>query len=157
MDFEPLFEAPDFEPLFFDAPDFEPDLLVDFFDAPPADFAALFMPPFEPDFDAPDRPFFDELPDREAAEPLEDLPLVVLLLAFAGGEDVLESPMTLPAASFMRLMADPAASVTLWAAPVIRFLATSPSLGVRRASLRVTRPSWLTGSRACQVLSHSSP
>jgi hypothetical protein len=28
----------------------------------------------------------------------------------------------------MRLMADPAASVTLWAAPVIRFLATSPSL-----------------------------
>ncbi|HEX8666631.1 MAG TPA: hypothetical protein VF744_21680 [Beijerinckiaceae bacterium] len=133
----PPFEAlpPDFAALL-RAPliDFEAPFLVDF--APP--LAELFAPPFEalpPDF-APDLPpLFEPLLEPEV---FDDEPLLFALVLV---EEVLESPMALPAVSVILVMADRAASVTLWAAPVIRFLATFTLSWVptrsRRATLKV--------------------
>src|SRR5215207_9950104 len=108
-----------FEPFF--APDLPALLLAPIdFDAPlPARLAALFTAPFlapvffAADFLAPPlaAPFAADLPaDLRAVFPADFDPEVfdppVLLLALAFGVEVLESPMALPAASFMRVMAD---------------------------------------------------
>ena len=129
----PPFEAlpPDLAALLRAPPiDFEAPFLADF--APP--LAALFAPPFEalpPDF-AP------VLPPLFEPEVFDDEPLLFALVLV---EEVLESPMALPAVSVILVMADRAASVTLWAAPVIRFLATFTlswlSTRSRRATLKV--------------------
>jgi hypothetical protein len=113
-----LFLAPiDLEALFFAPPDFVAPLEADFA-ALFVPFLAVFLAPvlepfdalFEPILRAP--PDFEDFfePDREVdfeadLEP-EVFEPVVLLLAFAGGEEVLESPMAIPAASFTLVMAD---------------------------------------------------
>ena len=79
LDFVALFVAPFFAPVFFAAVFLAPPL-----DACPADLRAVLPADLDPEvFDEP-----------------------VLLLALAFGVEVLESPMALPAASFMRVMAD---------------------------------------------------
>ncbi|HEX8164775.1 MAG TPA: hypothetical protein VF601_03185 [Beijerinckiaceae bacterium] len=113
-DFAALLRAPDFPALFlaedFAAPFLPPDFAALFL-AP--DFAALFLPddfeaPFEADFAAdlvpPRAPPFDALPPDLDLDPEVFPP--VLLLAFVVVEEVLESPMALPAASFILVMAD---------------------------------------------------
>ena len=107
-----------FEPIDFDAPFLAPLLAVflalDFVALLPARFAALFVAPFfAPVFFAAVflAPPLDAFPaDLRAVLPADLDPEVfdepVLLLALAFGVDVLESPMALPAASFMRVMAD---------------------------------------------------
>jgi hypothetical protein len=105
-DFDALFLAPpDLEALFFAPLDFDALFVADFaalFLAPPAFaapfFAALFLAP--PAFAAP---FDDALPPDFEPEVFDD---VLLLLALAFVEEVLESPMALPAASFILVMAD---------------------------------------------------
>jgi hypothetical protein len=104
--FEPFF-APDLPALFLALIDFDaplPARLAALFTAPflaPVFFAAVFLaPPLDAPFAADLRAVFLADFDPEVFDP------PVLLLAFAFGAGVLESPMALPAASFMRVMAD---------------------------------------------------
>jgi hypothetical protein len=127
----PPFEAlpPDFAALLRAPPiDFEAPFLADF--APP--LAELFAPPFEAPFLAPP---FEALPPDFDPEVFDDEPLLFALVLV---EEVLESPMALPAVSVILVMADRAASVTLWAAPVIRFFATFTLSWVTTRSRRAT-------------------
>jgi hypothetical protein len=96
-----------FEPIDFDALFLAPLFALDFVAPLPALFAALFAAPFfAPVFFAAVflAPVFFAAVLRTVL-PADFVDERVLLLAFAG-VDVLESPMALPAASFMRVMAD---------------------------------------------------